>query len=274
MFIHAQRDQNNHVQHDETTAIGNNRSERVGHDERIEIGHDRHVSVSQDETLSVSGQRTRTVEGDERIKVNGQRLESVLGASVEAVALAKSINVGGLLNITVGLGAHEQVVESKTVQVGQQLTLSAGGDVSISSREGQLHIDSSRELLLSCGGAFIRLGNGRLEFGSPEPIVMHGKLQQLAPARHGEPAPPGQDGIEFRLLYPDSSPMAGRVFNATLSDGSTRQGTLDQNGYCSLSGVAPGTRAEITYQDNPAAAEATLGDGFDRELTQLAGVRP
>ncbi|WP_430813346.1 bacteriophage T4 gp5 trimerisation domain-containing protein [Burkholderia lata] len=45
IYVHAQRDQNIHVNHDETTFVGNDRSEQVEHDETIAIGNDRKETV-------------------------------------------------------------------------------------------------------------------------------------------------------------------------------------------------------------------------------------
>ncbi|WP_321866135.1 bacteriophage T4 gp5 trimerisation domain-containing protein [Paraburkholderia tropica] len=64
IYVHAQKDQNIHVNHDETTFIGNDRRENVEHDETIDVGHDRTESVGNDEQVSIGHDRRHTIGQD------------------------------------------------------------------------------------------------------------------------------------------------------------------------------------------------------------------
>ncbi|MGA9700877.1 type VI secretion system tip protein TssI/VgrG, partial [Pseudomonas sp.] len=253
VFIHAEKDKNVHIKH-------NN---------KIFVGNDRHDEVVSNENLTVGEDRTRNVGGNERISIKGDRSESVLATSTETVALAKTVSVGGLLNVTVGLGSTEQVALDKQVQVGQQLHITATDDISVTSRRGQVHIDSSTSLILSCGGAFIKLANGRVEIGSPEPMLIHAVVETKAPARFGIPPPPTAGEIEFRLVHPDGAPMAGNAFTALLSDGTQRNGVVDQDGYARLSGVTPGCSAQVQYHCSGAKPQVSACDEIDADLKRL-----
>ncbi|TCP95310.1 type VI secretion system secreted protein VgrG [Cricetibacter osteomyelitidis] len=61
IFIHAEKDQNNIVNHDETTQIGNDRTEQVGHDETINIGNNRTESVQADESVTIGQDRLQAI---------------------------------------------------------------------------------------------------------------------------------------------------------------------------------------------------------------------
>ncbi|MGH8486757.1 MAG: type VI secretion system Vgr family protein, partial [Pseudomonas sp.] len=69
VYIHAQRDQNNVVEHDETTKVGNDRTETVGQNESISIGQDRTEQVGRNEELSVGQDRRETVGQDHTLEV-------------------------------------------------------------------------------------------------------------------------------------------------------------------------------------------------------------
>ncbi len=245
VFIHAERDQNNVVKHNETTLIGNDRSERVEHDEVVHIG------------------------GNRSVKVGASKSETVALGKVESIGLGKSLAVGGALSVMVGLEASEQVAQDKRVQVGGQLRVDANDDVSITSHHGHVHIDSRTSLTLSCGGAFIKLVDGRIEIGCPEPLLLHAIAQVKAPARYGEPPAPSQEEIEFRLVHADGTPIAGTAYVATLSDGTQRQGMVDQNGYARLAGVTPGCSAQVRYEVGQGSLQLTTATEPDAALQAL-----
>lgn len=169
----------------------------------------------------------------------------------------------------VGLEATEQVALDKRVQVGGQLRVDADEDVSITSHHGHVHIDSRTSLTLSCGGAFIKLSDGRIEIGCPQPLLLHAIAQVKAPARYGVPPAPEQDEIEFRLVHADGTPIAGTAYVATLSDGTQRQGVVDQNGYARLAGVTPGCSAQVRYEVGPGPLQLTTATELDTALQAL-----
>ncbi|WP_386688307.1 type VI secretion system Vgr family protein [Lonepinella sp. MS14437] len=81
IFLHAEKDQNNVVNHDESTQIGNDRTEQVGHDEVINIGNNRTETVGVDESItiyrdqqrSIGRNRMTKVEKDEILNINNQQ---------------------------------------------------------------------------------------------------------------------------------------------------------------------------------------------------------
>jgi type VI secretion system secreted protein VgrG len=81
IFIHAQYDQNEEVEHDETVKIGNNRTEQVGKDESIAIGGGRTESVSKDESITVGGSRAVSVSKDDTLTV-GKNLSITAADSI------------------------------------------------------------------------------------------------------------------------------------------------------------------------------------------------
>ncbi|MBC9132010.1 type VI secretion system tip protein VgrG, partial [Frischella sp. Ac48] len=52
-----------------------------------------------------------------------------------------------------------------------EMSLSALKDVLISSQQGRTVISAKQELILTCGGAYLRLANGSVEIGAPDNII-------------------------------------------------------------------------------------------------------
>lgn len=69
IFVHAQRDQNIHVNHDETTFVGHDRSEKVENDETIVIGRNRKETVSNDEQVDIGQDRRHRTGQDDFLNV-------------------------------------------------------------------------------------------------------------------------------------------------------------------------------------------------------------
>ncbi|MGB1311554.1 MAG: type VI secretion system Vgr family protein, partial [Leucothrix sp.] len=65
VYIHAERNQDNVVEHDESTQVGHDRTENVGNDETIAIGNDRTESVGHDETISIGNDQSNTIGNDQ-----------------------------------------------------------------------------------------------------------------------------------------------------------------------------------------------------------------
>src|SRR2546430_2113698 len=67
VYIHAEKDQNNVVEHDETTSVGHDRTEDVGNDEKITIGKNRTEKVGVNEKITKN--RSTSVGENDTLKV-------------------------------------------------------------------------------------------------------------------------------------------------------------------------------------------------------------
>lgn len=69
IYLHAQKDQNIHVNNDETTFVGHDRSEKVEHDETIAIGRNRQETVGNDEQVEIGQDRRHRIGQDDFLEV-------------------------------------------------------------------------------------------------------------------------------------------------------------------------------------------------------------
>ncbi len=148
VYIHAQKDQNIHVNHDETTFIGNDRKEDVEHDETIAIGHDRAETVGNDEQVTIGHDRRHSIgqdafliiERNHTITIGKDRVEQVGNHRKDQTTANHLIDVGGHVEQTVQ-GHHKlsagQSIERQTrlyqLEVGESAVLRGpGGTITLS----------------------------------------------------------------------------------------------------------------------------------------------
>jgi type VI secretion system secreted protein VgrG len=164
VFVHAQRDQNNHVKHDETTFVGNDRSERVEHDENLAIGNDRREEIGHDEAVRIGQNRQHEIVNDDTLTI-GQTHTVVTGKDrIETVGNHRKDKTAA--NHFAEVGGHlEQVVAGhSTLQTGEAIRhttkvydIQVTDSLTITSPAGLLRID----------GAGISLDGVALSFKGP-----------------------------------------------------------------------------------------------------------
>jgi type VI secretion system secreted protein VgrG len=130
------------------------------------------------------------------------------------------------------------------------------------------HVDwaaAKRISLSTAGGANITIEGGNITVQCPGKITVHaGKKSFNGPQRTNFAMPhlprveARNDEIEFRYFTDWGEPLAGRAFKAFLSDGTTRTGTLDADGYARLSGISPGITARVEYQRDTNSATSKV----------------
>ncbi|WP_273829798.1 type VI secretion system Vgr family protein, partial [Pseudomonas sp. SBT1-2] len=121
VYLHAQKDQNIHVNHDETTFVGHDRSEQVEHDETISIGHDRKETVGNDEQVTVGQDRRHDIGQDDFLTIGRNHTLRTGKDRTEEVGNHRRDKT--VANHWVSVGGHqEQTVEGHSeLQAGQAI---------------------------------------------------------------------------------------------------------------------------------------------------------
>jgi type VI secretion system secreted protein VgrG len=145
LYVHAEKDQNNVVEHDETTQVGHDRTENVGHDEKITIGNNRTEQVGVNEMITIGSNRTEKVGANETITIGSNRTEQVGANESITVAANRTRNVGQNETVTVGqnrahtVGINEAITvgaaQAITVGAAQAITVGAGQSVSVGAEQ-------------------------------------------------------------------------------------------------------------------------------------------
>ncbi len=182
-----------------------------------------HIAADQHLNL-VSGQSTHLATGKSLIASVGQRISLfVQNAGMKLFAAKGKIEVQ----------AHSDNIE-----------LTAQKTVKILSATEKVEAAAHNEILLTSGGAYIRIANGNIEIHAPGSIDVKGSQHSFnGPAQQDYPLPPlptSKYDAAMQYLYHDNEPVQGARYVATLTDGSTREGVLDSQGRMNLTDVPAG----------------------------------
>jgi type VI secretion system secreted protein VgrG len=155
--IHAQYDMNTTVENNQTTTVHNNRtdtidvddSETVGNNQTCSVGVDQTITVGSNQSVSVGANQTVAVGANQDITVGASRSVTVganetvvIGASQAVtvgagqtigVGAGRSTQVGAGEDLVIGAGRNTSVSASDLLSVGADLTLGAGGTITITN---------------------------------------------------------------------------------------------------------------------------------------------
>ncbi|HFP9407100.1 TPA: type VI secretion system Vgr family protein [Raoultella planticola] len=114
------------------------------------------------------------------------------------------------------------------------MNVSALQDITVASGQGSVKVNASKELILSCGGAYIKLSGGNIELGCPGNILLKAaNVNQTGPASLDTPPvtfPKGYGGT-FTVTDPESGDIKPFTsYKVTSPDGEIFEGISDSSG--------------------------------------------
>ncbi|WP_333013199.1 DUF2345 domain-containing protein, partial [Kluyvera sichuanensis] len=113
------------------------------------------------------------------------------------------------------------------------MNVSALQDITVASGQGSVKVNASKELILSCGGAYIKLSGGNIELGCPGNILLKAaNVNQTGPATLDTPPitfPKGYGGT-FTVTDPESGDIKPFTSYRLISpDGEVLEGISDSS---------------------------------------------
>ena len=147
IYVHAQRDQDIHVNHDECTFVGHDRDEQVEHDERITVGHDRRETVGNDEQVTVGQDRRHDIGQDDYLSIG--RNHSIVTGKDRSEEVGNNRRDKTAANHWVEIGGHlkERIEGQADLEAGQ----------AIRQRTRVFAIEATESVLIKGPGGSIRL---------------------------------------------------------------------------------------------------------------------
>jgi len=116
---------------------------------------------------------------------------------------------------------------------GSNLHALAKTDVKIESVEGRIEIKAPQELVLNCGGAYIRLKDGDIELGAPGNIYLKATdVKKFGSTSLNTPASPLPTGYAASYTVKDAAQAALRFsrYRITTQQGEVFNGVTDKHG--------------------------------------------
>ncbi|MBU9199949.1 type VI secretion system tip protein VgrG [Burkholderia multivorans] len=202
----------------------------------IALSTQQSVHLGADEQVSlISGQSTHIAAG-----------KSLLASVTERISLFVQ-NAG--MKLFAAQGKVEIQAQSDNIEVTAQKTvkvLSTTERVEVAAREG---------VLLTSGGAYIRIHDGNIEIHAPGTIDIKGAQHCFAgptSAPYDLPALPKGDlrnKLELNLTDGNLKPVPGAPYKVVFDNGTTLSGKLDANGHAVLHDVPDGTAKAFFGED-------------------------
>ncbi|NWA18520.1 type VI secretion system tip protein VgrG, partial [Pseudomonas gingeri] len=126
-------------------------------------------------------------------------------------------------------------------------------DLKIESTEGRVEITAPQELVLHCGGAYIRLKDGEIEVGAPGNLYLKcAHVQKLGRTRLDAPKTPRPAGYSGRYILKNDTraPMPFTRYRATTQQGEVFKGVTDKDGRTlNIHTLLPGN-VNVEFPDN------------------------
>jgi type VI secretion system secreted protein VgrG len=206
------------------------------------------------------------------ISYSGRQQNIVAQQHIQAVA-GQRVNINGGKGIS--LFAHQDgmrhIARAGRLDLQAQqdsIGIAADRDVKITASQGDIVIAAKTSITLLCGGAYIKIADGKIEHGcAGEFTVKAGMHKWDGPARQEADLPffPAADHANWLKLDLDGyegAPMAGVPYTLHFADGRKKDGTLDASGMAEERNL-PDTVDRVVYHNSPSAKDEprpTVGD--------------
>lgn len=139
------------------------------------------------------------------------------------------------------------------------MNVSALQDITVASSQGSVKVNASKELILSCGGAYIKLSGGNIELGCPGNILLKAaNVNQTGPASLDTPPVTFPKGYSEGFITTSSASGVVKPFTTykiTTAEGAVYEGISGANGETSPIFTSMPSQLKIEYPRNIADSQ-------------------
>ncbi|MNN23733.1 hypothetical protein D3C81_1371390 [compost metagenome] len=139
------------------------------------------------------------------------------------------------------------------------MNVSALQDITVASGQGSVKVNASKELILSCGGAYIKLSGGNIELGCPGNILLKAaNVNQTGPASLDTPPVTFPKG--YSEEFTTTSSKSGTIkpfttYRITTGEGEVYEGVSGATGATSPIFTSMPSQLKIEYPRNVADSQ-------------------
>jgi type VI secretion system secreted protein VgrG len=181
VYIHAEKDKNEVVEHDNDEEIGHDEKIKVGNDQTIgvtknrkrSVGENETISIGKDQKVSVSGNRTESVGKDETINIAQNRKKSVTKSETVDVGENRTGTIGKNEKVSVGENRTVDIGKNDELKVNKNLEIVAGDVISLKS--GDASIVLKKDGTITIKGKDIKItGSGKIDVKADSDVTVKG----------------------------------------------------------------------------------------------------
>lgn len=206
------------------------------------------VSATPKSTVSYSGRQQNILAQQHIQAVAGQQINFNAGKGISLFA-----HQDGMKHI-----ARSGKLELQAQQ--DSVGIAADVDVRITASQGEVVIAAKKSLTLLCGGAYIKISDGKIEQGCAGDFTVKAANHQFnGPAQQEAklpffPAAEHTNWLKLDLDGHEGAPMAGVPYTLYMAGGQQKDGTLDGNGMAEERNL-PDTIDKVVYHNAPSAQD-------------------
>lgn len=206
------------------------------------------------------------------VSYSGRQQNIVAQQHIQAVAGQRvNINAGKGISLFAHQDGMKHIARAGKLDIQAQqdsIGIAADRDVKITASQGDIVIAAKKSITLMCGGAYIKIADGKIEHGcAGEFTVKAGMHKWDGPARQEAELPffPSAEHTNWLKLDLDGyqgTPMAGVPYTMHFANGQKKDGTLDGAGMAEERNL-PDTIDKVVYHNSPSAkdeARPTVND--------------
>ncbi|MBX3269697.1 MAG: type VI secretion system tip protein VgrG [Sandaracinaceae bacterium] len=212
IFVHAQKDYNEVVEHchsthvkvDQSNTVDHDHTETVGHDQKLTVKGMREKTVENSETVEIQADRTETVFGNEdltlksdritkithneTIEIGGDRTIKVKGREDQLVVQGREVVIEGddVLRVSGGANRTEEFTGERTVSITNKFDLVQGDSEKLRMDGQKTYLESAKEVTVKTGSSEYVLksdGNVKLTAATKVEIEVGGCKIEMTPQK-------------------------------------------------------------------------------------------
>ncbi|AZN36358.1 type VI secretion system Vgr family protein [Iodobacter ciconiae] len=217
------------------------------------------------------GQNIILLHGEDGVAITSPQSQTIAaGTNLDLVAQRDSNqtsgrrwihNVGQHISLFVA-GVKDKVALKLIAAKGQLQMQAQSDDIEITADKntkftaikGKGLFNAKQEILLTAGGAYIRIKGGKIELHAPGKVSIKGGSHDWGGPANLDMAPPylpkaedKKNWLELNYRYKNMQPVVGAPYTVLFADGTQKQGTLDDKGHAKLEGIPTEGVQEIIY---------------------------
>lgn len=185
-----------------------------------------------------------------------QHIQAVAGQSV-------NINAGKGISLFAHKDGMKHIARAGKLDIQAQqdsIGIAADRDIKITASQGEIVIAAKKSITLLCGGAYIKIADGKIEHGCSGDFTVKAAMHKWdGPAEQEAdlpffPAAEHTNWLKLDLNGYQGVPMAGVPYTLHFADGQKKDGILDGNGMAEERNL-PDTVDKVVYHNDPSATD-------------------
>lgn len=206
------------------------------------------VSATPKSSVSYSGRQQNIVAQ--------QHIQAFAGQSV-------NINAGKGISLFAHQDGMKHIARAGKLDLQAQqdsIGIAADKDVKITASQGEIVIAAKKSITLLCGGAYIKIADGKIEHGCAGDFTVKAAMHKWDGPAEKEPDLPffpaaeHTNWLKLDLNGYQGVPMAGVPYTLHFADGQKKDGTLDAEGMAEERNL-PDTIDKVVYHNSPSAKD-------------------